>query len=368
MLKKAISLFSGAGGDTLGMENSGINVVGFIEHDKNAIITHKINFPDSKLIGENICDVTENDLKCFKDIDIIFGGFPCTPFSKAGKQNPKDKRNQLYLEFIRIVKIIKPKIVIAENVEGLKNVKLNGKSFLDIIVDDFRTKTGYYLDYKLYNTIDFGIPQKRKRFIFIGSKNKNSIKFPEDIISCGVKLNTNEKKKRESKRKKISQEEYLEFSLENALKIDQNIIKKIKIPKNKWIIDLKNKDLPFGKPATNLIKCSKFTKIIDKKGKEVIHGISFRKRDFPTYSCVIDKNDFARTITARYDTMPRLFVPIKNKVGNFLRAYTVDEAKQIQGFPKEYDFSGVKRKEAMKQIGNAVPPPMITKIVKTLFS
>jgi len=74
----------------------------------------------------------------------------------------------------------------------------------------------------------------------------------------------------------------------------------------------------------------------------VIHGISFRKRYFPTYSCVIDKNDWAKTITARYDTMSRLFVPIKNKAGIFFRSYTVDEAKQIQGFPKEYDFSGIK--------------------------
>jgi len=63
--------------------------------------------------------------------------------------------------------------------------------------------------------------------------------------------------------------------------------------------------------------------MIDKKGKEVIHGISFRKRYFSTYSCVIDKNDYTITITARYDTMPRLFVPIENKAGNFLRTYTI---------------------------------------------
>ena len=180
---KAISLFSGAGGDTLGMENAGVDVVGYIEYDNQCIITHKTNFPNSKLIGTDIYNVSINDLKPYiGKIDIIFGGFPCTPFSKAGKKDPKDKRNQLYLQFIRIVNIIKPKFIIAENVEGLKNVKINEKSFKDIIVDDFKNKAGYYLESKLYNTIDFGIPQKRKRFIFIGSKNKNNIKFPLDII------------------------------------------------------------------------------------------------------------------------------------------------------------------------------------------
>ena len=70
--------------------------------------------------------------------------------------------------------------------KGLKNVKINGKSFKDIIVDDFRNKAGYYLESNLYNTIDFGIPQKRKRYIFIGSKNKEGHVLdntPPDFVS-----------------------------------------------------------------------------------------------------------------------------------------------------------------------------------------
>jgi len=366
---KAISLFSGAGGDTRGMEDAGLNVVGFVEYDKEAIKTHKLNFQDCKLIGEDITQIKDEDLTKYKGkIDIIFGGFPCTPFSKAGKQNPEDKRNQLYLEFIRIVNIIEPKIIIAENVEGLKNVKnKDGKSFKDIIIDDFKNQAGYFLEAKLYNTIDFGVPQKRKRFIFIGSRDKKNIKFP-DIKSCDEKISNKDKKEREVERRKCIQENCLEFSLENALKINKELSDKIGIPDDKWIEDLDDITEPSGKPATNLIKCSKFTEVIDKKGKEVTHGISFKKRNYPTYSCVVDKNDYARTITARYDTMPRLFVPVKNKKGSYLRTYTVNEAKQIQGFPENFNFEGVGRKDAMKQIGNAVPPLMIERIVRNLFT
>ena len=364
---KAISLFSGAGGDTLGMENAGINVVGFIEYDKKSIQTHQLNFPDCKLIGENIIHIKDEDLLQYKGkIDIIFGGFPCTPFSKAGKQNPKDERNQLYLQFIRVVNIIQPKIIIAENVEGLKSVNIDGKCFKDIIIDDFKEKSGYYLKVKLYNTRDFGVPQNRKRFIFIGSKNPDNIKFPKWIKSCDEKLDKETKLKINQKRLKYTQRSCLEFSLENAIKIDPNTIIKIEIPNDKWIKSLDDDSHPTGKPATNLIKCSKFTKIKNKKNIEVIHGISFKKRNFPTYSCVIDLDDYARTITARYDTMPRLFVPVMNKNGYYLRTYTVNEAKQIQGFPKTFKFD-VSRKDAMKQIGNAVPPPMIKIIIENLF-
>jgi len=70
----AISLFSGAGGDTLGMKNAGINVIGYIEWDRNSIETHKQNFPECKLIGKDITKIED------EGVDIIFGGFPCQSF------------------------------------------------------------------------------------------------------------------------------------------------------------------------------------------------------------------------------------------------------------------------------------------------
>jgi len=117
--KTAISLFSGCGGDTLGLEMANVNVVGFIELNEDAIKSHELNFPNSKLIGKDIYNVSEKDLNTFVgNIDIIFGGFPCQSFSRSGKKNPSDERGKLYLEFIRIASIVKPKFIIGENVEG----------------------------------------------------------------------------------------------------------------------------------------------------------------------------------------------------------------------------------------------------------
>jgi DNA (cytosine-5)-methyltransferase 1 len=111
---KAISLFAGAGGDTQGLEDAGIEVVSFVEFDKKAKETHLINFPNSKLIGEefksDITKIPDSDFLKYKGkIDIIFAGFPCQGFSHAGKKDPNDKRNQLFHQFARVVKLIEPR-------------------------------------------------------------------------------------------------------------------------------------------------------------------------------------------------------------------------------------------------------------------
>ena len=115
---KAISLFSGMGGDTLGLENAGVKVVAFNDFDKTAIDTHKQNFTESVLLGNqkdkyDICKITESDLETYKNnIDLIFAGFPCQGFSQGGKKLPSDPRNTLFREFARFSKIIKPKYII----------------------------------------------------------------------------------------------------------------------------------------------------------------------------------------------------------------------------------------------------------------
>lgn len=89
----AISLFSGAGGDTLGMKNDGINVIGYIEWDRNAIETHKQNFPECKLIGKDITKIEDEEFKKYEGVDIIFGGFPCQSFSHGGKKRLQIKED-----------------------------------------------------------------------------------------------------------------------------------------------------------------------------------------------------------------------------------------------------------------------------------
>ena len=100
-------------------------------------------------------------------------------------------------------------------------------------------------------------------------------------------------------------------------------------------------------------------------GKVHKNLLSFSKRDSPIHAEIIDIRNPSKTIICTYDHQPRLFVPLKNKNGYFLRCILPDELKQIQGFPPDFQLCGSK-KDKIKQIGNAVPPPLITQIVKKI--
>ena len=314
---KAISLFSGAGGDTLGMKNAGIDVVGYVEFDKAAIKTHSHNFPKCKLIGEDITKIPDETFLVYKNkINIMFGGFPCQSFSHCGKKNPTDKRGFLYQDFVRAARLIKPDIIIGENVKGLLTRKTeDGELFLDVIIRDFEN-IGYIIKYKLFNMKNYGIPQSRERILIYG--------ISKDLIekeNITINLENLEELTYKPTNRTISS-----FSLEKALQIEDKKISDL-IPDNKYIEE-KNELLPTGTPSTNLIKCYNSGEF------------SFKTRAKSTYSCVIDLDDTSRTILSSYGRMPRLFVPIKNNNGSFLRPYTISELQQIQGFPKNFVFKG----------------------------
>jgi len=114
--------------------------------------------------------------------------------------------------------------------------------------------------------------------------------------------------------------------------------------------NLENKDNEYGKPPTNLLKCYNKSEI------------SFKTRKSPTHSCIIDLDDVSRTILCSYSRMPRLFVPIHNLNGFYLRPYTVLELQLIQSFPNTFEFSG-SYIQKIKQIGNAIPPKFVTYII-----
>lgn len=329
---KAISLFSGAGGDTLGMLNAGIEVVGYVEFEKNAISTHSHNFPECKLIGTDITKIPDETFQLYSGIDIIFGGFPCQSFSHGGKKDNTDKRGFLYKEFVRCASIIKPKIIIGENVKGLLTRKMdNGTPFITQITTEFQ-ELGYTINYHLFNMKDYGLPQDRQRVIIYGIRNDIEKHFHLNLVP-----------KEPCKYNK----DILENSLEKALLISDETIKKL-IPKNSYL-SLPHSIDPVGTPPTNLVKCYEKQEL------------SFKKRSKPTFGCIIDKNDVARTILSTYSRMPRLFVPVKKQQEYYLRPYTILELQRIQGFPDTFVFKG-NYTQQITQIGNAIPPIFITKL------
>lgn len=352
---KGLSLFSGMGGDTLGMKNAGIDVVAFNELNKTFIKTHEKNFENCKFIGKDTTDIMkikDQEIEEHADIDIIFAGFPCQGFSNAGKKMPSDPRNTLFREFIRFTRIIKPKYIIGENVKGLVSRKTaSGENYIDVIVKAFQD-IGYNINYRVFKANEYGVPQKRERLIIIGARNdlNTSLTFPEP-------LNT-----------KPNLKDIVTFNMKGAIKFDYS---DLNIPDECILKDLENEEEENDPHPYLSLKANptleQRTHVDKAKDKTKIHQslISFSKRDSPIHSEIIDIRNPSKTIICSYDHQPRFYVPLQNKNGMFIRCLLPDELKQIQGFPADFEILG-NDKQKIVQIGNAVPPPLITKIVEAL--
>lgn len=173
-----LELCAGAGGQALGLEQAGIAHAALIEIDHHACATLRRNRPDWKIIQDDLNHIS--DVTSFKGVDIVSGGLPCPPFSRAGGQlGEKDERN-LFPAAIRIIDQLRPRAVMIENVRG----------FLDAVFEDYRTyiagtlkKLGYTTDWRLLNASDFGVPQLRPRVVFIAVQSSISEHFswPEPL-------------------------------------------------------------------------------------------------------------------------------------------------------------------------------------------
>ena len=179
-----ISLFCGAGGLSLGFKKAGYNIILANDHSAHAGNTYEFNNPDTDFVLGDI-SLDETKMKLFaktkhKRIDIICGGPPCQGFSTAGKRLSDDPRNFLFKEFVGIVKELKPKIFIIENVLGILSSD-EGKTYKSIL-EEFST-LGYSITSQSLNAVNFGIPQRRKRVILVGSLEKKYFFEISPIIS-----------------------------------------------------------------------------------------------------------------------------------------------------------------------------------------
>ena len=168
-----IDLFAGAGGLSLGFKNAGFKVICAIEIDDWACDTYEKNHVGVKVIRKDISQIPDGFFLKFKNISVIAGGPPCQGFSIAASNRRKknDKRNSLYKEFLRVVKLVQPKVVLIENVKELEKFKNeHGKKILDDIYETLSVQ-GYSVKHYLLNAKDFGVPQNRTRFFLIAAKH-----------------------------------------------------------------------------------------------------------------------------------------------------------------------------------------------------
>ena len=208
----SISLFTGAFGLDLGMEQAGFHTVSVVEKDRDATKTIALNRPflQESAIPREIQNVSSQELleeggmvlnlgRALQpgEVDLVTGGPPCQPFSTAGKRGSvMDPRGSLFMDFVRIVKEVQPRFFLMENVKGLLSAPLRhrpinqrGKDYPPLEVDEIAgaalkvvlsemKEIGYNIVYNLLEAADYGVPQNRARVVFIGSRDGEAATFP----------------------------------------------------------------------------------------------------------------------------------------------------------------------------------------------
>lgn len=167
---KCLDLFAGIGGLTLGLDAAGIECIGGIDSWEEAVRTFEHNLKPLKCMKSDLTKTRVSEIEAFfgtrlGDIDIVSGGPPCQGFSTVGKRDEKDPRNLLWTHFRDLVGEIRPAYVIIENVEGMLVMK--GGRVRDSVIAGF-ADVGYRMKSTLLRAADFGVPQLRKRTLFLG--------------------------------------------------------------------------------------------------------------------------------------------------------------------------------------------------------
>jgi len=362
---KAIDLFAGCGGLSLGFRQANFEIIKALEYDENIAATYMNNHKDIPVIVDDIRNIDIDSIFQKSEADVIIGGPPCQGFSMAGARIRQgfigDPRNYLFKHYFEIVKKVKPKLFLMENVKGLLTMQ-KGEIFNEI-VNIFGNRSQlegdvYNIEHRVVNAMNFGIPQNRERVIIIGAlngkfnlnelflKTKRDIKkrYPEffDSVNVWDALSSLGKDTKsgdvrnmavESNYQKYLMSNYKETKNHKATKHSQKAIDRMKKIKN-------------GKNWTAL----------DEDIKSVHSGAYGR----------LEKMGVAPTITTRFDTPSggNYIHPIEN------RTITPREAARIQSFPDDFIFYGTKS-SICRQIGNAVPPKLsyfLANLVRRIIS
>jgi len=317
----AIDLFSGCGGLSEGLRQAGFKVIAGVEVDKNAAETYRMNHSDTVLFEGDIRKIdTKTILKILngKPLHLLAGCPPCQGFSSLRKLNRKsavqDERNSLITEYLRFVKKLKPLTVMMENVPGLKDYFLFKDVFKEL------QKLGYNPKVDIVNIKDYGVPQRRRRLVMVGSL------LGEMDIAAGTGEKT-------TVRQAIGDLEPVEVTSDPVHKITAKHTPRIKqmiamIPKNGG----SRKDLP-----------EEFTLNCHKRKNVGFNDIYGRLR----------WDDFSTTITGGClnPSKGRFLHPEEN------RAITPREAALLQSFERDYKFpTDVSKASLALLIGNALPP------------
>lgn len=325
-----IDLFCGIGGFSYGFEMTGkFSTQLGIDFWDVALETFKINHPNTEILQGDIKAIPDSFFSNYRNlVDVIIAGPPCQGFSMAGKRDVLDERNNLFKEVIRVAKIVEPKIIVIENVVGLLSmINPDGKLIKDEIIKDLEN-LGYFVESKVLSADNFGVPQKRKRIIFIASKS-NNIVFP--IPDYG-----------KNKKPYVTVGDAISNIPENGTEYLETKTEYQKIMSGRK--DIVNHD------------SIKHSPIIVKRMASIPQGGNWK--DIPESlgnGGGIHSNNYRRlsldkpSITIKHVSKSMIVHPIYN------RTPTVREVARLQSFNDNFVFTGTKYNQH-QQLANAVPP------------
>lgn len=345
-----IDLFCGIGGFSKGFEKAGFNILSGIDIWPTALETFSKNHKNASTLLADIRNLDNNFFLEYREkIDVLIAGPPCQGFSMSGKRDPKDKRNTLSEEIVRIVSLIKPNVIVMENVVGLLSMKTpDGIYVKDIITKKFN-EINYKIKYKVLNAADYGVPQIRKRVIFIAS-NKIEPVFPgpihaENITNSLFEVKINKwvtTKEALSNIPDIGNPEYTNPKNEFQ-KMMSNSTKKIYNHEgtnhNKEVLK-----------RMSLVPSGGNWKDIPKEFYNVggIHSNNYRRLDPDKPSITLKHASKSMIIHYKYD-----------------RGLSVREVARLQSFYDNFILCGTKAQQH-QQLANAVPPSLGYSIAKKI--
>lgn len=292
----SLEICAGAGGQALGIEQAGFRHVSLVEIEPAACQTLRLNRPHWNIME---CDLRQYSGNQWKGVELLAGGVPCPPFSKAGKQLGDGDERNLFPEAIRLVSECKPEAVMLENVRGL----------LDSIFDEYRAgiiatlkKLGYVAEWRLINASDFGVPQLRPRVVFVALK-KNAAQF---------------------------------FEWPKAVPYSPPTV-------GEALFDLMAANGWRGVEKWRKQACDIAPTLVGGSKKHGGPDLGPTRAKKAWASLGVDGMGIANDVPSRnFVGMPRL---------------TIRMTARLQGFPDDWEFSG-KKTVAYRQIGNAFPPPV----------
>ena len=310
-----ISTFAGCGGSSLGYSISGFREVLAVEWDDNAVATFKLNFPDVPVYHGDIAKLSVGQVLQMTglkvgELDVFDGSPPCQGFSTSGKRQMDDPRNQLFREYVRLLRGLQPKVFVMENVSGMVKGKM--KLVFAEILRELKA-SGYRVSARLLNAMYFNVPQSRERMIFIGVREDLGIE-PSHPRAVSKPL--------------TPKEAFINVVFEEPVKLSE------------WMYN-----------AAHLMHAGNYSQIhagkafLKEKGNLSGH-MNTKLLSNDRVSCTIPKTELPTSLIIHPDKDRRLTIP---------------EIMRLFSFPDSFSMYGLRNDKFMR-LGNSVPPLLMASI------